>query len=275
MEILQAIVLGIVQGATEFLPVSSSAHLFLVPWILGWKDQGLAVDVAFHWGTLIAVLAYFRNDIKRVLKIARYLLEKNPGSEHKEYIKNHKNHLRIFSLIIIASIPGGLLGVLFDKYIENIFRSPVYMAINLLVFGVILYRADKRSSKEKNIRTASFKEILVIGFSQALAIFPGVSRSGATISAGLLLGFKRAEAAKFSFLLAVPIILGAGLKEIPQIYRNGGLGIDLFAGLIASAVSGFLVIKYMLAYLGKGDYRIFVWYRIILALIILGMILFK
>lgn len=275
MDILQAVILGIVQGATEFLPISSSAHLFLVPWILGWTDQGLAVDVAFHWGTLIAVLAYFRNDIKRVLKTVRYLLENKPDSEHKEYIKNHKNHLRIFALIAIASIPGGLLGVLFDKYIENIFRSPVYMAINLLVFGVILYWADRRSVKEKNIRTASFKEILIIGFSQALAIFPGVSRSGATISAGLLLGFKRAEAARFSFLLAVPIILGAGLKEIPQIYRNGGLGIDLFAGLIASAISGFLVIKYLLAYLGKGNYKIFVWYRIALAFLILATVFLR
>lgn len=275
MDILQAIVLGIIQGATEFLPVSSSAHLFLVPWILGWKDQGLAVDVAFHWGTLIAVLAYFRNDIKRALKAMYYLLENKPDSERKEYIRNHKNHLRVFVLIVIASIPGGLLGVLFDKYVENIFRNPAYMAINLLVFGVILYWADKKSVKEKNIRTASFKEILVIGFSQALAIFPGVSRSGATISAGLLLGFKRAEAARFSFLLAVPIILGAGLKEIPQIYRNGGIGLDLFAGLIASAASGFLVIKYMLAFLGKGNYKIFVWYRIALTLLILATVFLR
>lgn len=275
MEILQAIILGIIQGATEFLPVSSSAHLFLIPWILGWQDQGLSTDVAFHWGTLIAVLAYFRKDIRRVLKTLSYLLMRKRDDGQKEYIKNHKNHLRIFMLIIAASIPGGLLGILFGKYIENIFRNPVFMAINLFIFALVLYWADTRSSKGKNIRGANFKEILLIGFSQALAIFPGVSRSGATISASLLLGFKRTDAARFSFLLAVPIILGAGLKEIPQIYKNGGLGLDLLAGLIASSISGFLVIKYMLAYLGKKDYKIFVWYRIALAIIILIAVLFK
>lgn len=268
MQIFQAIILGMVQGLGEFLPISSSAHLILTPWLFKWNDPGLGFDLALHWGTLLAVLVYFRNDI--------WLLAK--GFWHSLFKSTRDFEANIYQklswLIILASVPGALIGKLLEEKAETSLRNPLLIAADLAVFGAIFYMLDRSGKKEKNLDKIKWYDALLIGCGQALAIIPGVSRSGATMGAGLLLGFKRADAARFSFLMSAPIIFGAGLVKVKD-FMSGGLTLVLVAGFISAAVFGFLSIRFLLSYLAKHDFKVFVWYRFALAALVLGIYLIR
>jgi undecaprenyl-diphosphatase len=262
MNIFHAFVLGLVQGLGEFLPISSSAHLIITPWLFKWSDPGLGFDVALHWGTLLAVLIYFRNDIMLLFWGFWHSLFKSS--------RNFQNNIyqKLSWLLILASIPGALIGKLLEKKAETAFRSPLLIAVTISSFAIVLLLADWYGKKIKNLDRITKLNALLIGIGQALAVIPGVSRSGATIAAGLGLGFKREDAARFSFLMSAPIIFGAGLVALKD--GVGGVShMNLFVGFITAAVFGFLSIKYMLRYLAKHDYKIFVWYRLALAAVIL------
>jgi len=268
MTILQAFVLGIVQGLAEFLPISSSAHLILVPWLFGWQDPGLGFDVMLHWGTLAAVLVYFQHDWRLLIQgFWRSLFRSTRDLQNNLY-------QRMAWLLVIASVPGAIIGKLFEEQAEGAFRNPMLIAVTASGFGLILLVADQIGRKQKRLDGIRWWEALLIGFSQALAIIPGVSRSGSTIAAGLGLGFQREEAARFSFLMSTPIIFGAGLVNIRYLNEEADLA-ALAVGFLASAVFGFLSIRYLLRYVSKHDFKIFVWYRIALAVVILIVFLMR
>jgi undecaprenyl-diphosphatase len=252
--VFQATVLGIVQGLTEFLPVSSSAHLILVPWILNWQDPGLAFDVALHLGTLLALLAYYwREWLDMGLSLA----------------SGQRPPRRLLFLLIIASVPGAIIGVLLEKQAETIFRSPVLIAATMATLGLLLWAADAIGSKKRRIEDLTVVDAILIGLSQALAIIPGVSRSGATITTARILGIERAAAANFSFLMATPIIAGAGLLETHKLFHSG-LAAQLGWGFAASAVFGLIAIVGLLRYVRTHTYRPFAIYRIALAAIVVA-----
>ncbi len=251
---LQAIVLGTVQGLTEFLPISSSAHLILVPWLMRWPDPGLAFDVVLHLGTLLALLAYYWREW---LDMGMSLADGRPLPR------------RLLFLLIIASIPGAIIGVLLEKQAETIFRSPVLIAATLASMGIALWSADWIGSKNRKIEDIGFIDTLLIGLSQALAIIPGVSRSGATITTARLLGIDRADAANFSFLMATPIIAGAGMLEVHKVLHSG-LTAQLGWGFVASAAFGVLAIAGLLSFVRTRTYRPFAIYRIVLAIMVVA-----
>lgn len=266
MDILQAIFLGIVQGLTEFIPISSSAHLIIVPWLLGWREPGLAFDAALHLGTLLAVVAYFWTDwLALAAGFLRSLDERHIGSDPKRLMA---------WLILIGSIPGGVAGLLLDDFVEGIFHNPdigqatrAMFVISGLVMAlaVILWLAERLAHHNRSLESIGWRDALIIGLAQAAALLPGVSRSGATITAGLFLGLERAAAARFSFLLATPIIAGAGLKKVYDVARAGlapGDQAAFAAGFLAAAVSGYLCIAFLLRYLQRNSTLVFVWYRI-------------
>jgi undecaprenyl-diphosphatase len=256
---LQAIVLGVLQGLGEFLPISSSGHLIVVPWLLGWKQHSLAFDVALHLGTLVAVLYAFAGDWWRMATSAvRGLTRGRPFSEPCG---------RLLGLIALASLPGAIAGKLLDDWAETTFRSPALVAAAMAVMGVILLIADRRIGG-KQVSDVSLAIALLIGAAQALALIPGVSRSGATISAALLLGLRRDEAARFSFLLATPITFGAALLKVPHLLRTASDLGPVVAGLVAAAVVGWLSIFFLLRYVRTRNYRPFVWYRFAFALVV-------
>ncbi len=249
MSVFQAIVLGVVQGLTEFLPVSSSGHLIFFPAFFGWEDQGVVFDTVIHLGTLLAVLFYFRKTLLSLIR-DRHLLE----------------------LIIASMIPAGFVGPLWGERIEYLFRSPQVVAWSLIGWGVVLGFADwygKRQTKDTDVQ---WKHAILMGVSQALALIPGTSRSGITMSAGLFSGLKREKAAEFSFLMSIPIIAaagGAGLRHLAAA-ADGSVAVTPFVfGFLASAVSGFFAVKGLLRFLTKHGFLPFVVYRIIVGICIL------
>lgn len=262
MNILQSLILGAVQGLAEFLPISSSGHLILAHWLFK-KDLGLAFDVALHWGTLLAVLIYFRMDVINLIRGFWHSLFKATRDLQENIYQ------KLAWLILIASVPGAILGKLLESKAETVFRNPALVALNLGIFGLVILVADKIGKKEKTLDKIKWTDALMIGLLQALAIIPGISRSGATIAAGLFLAFKRPDAARFSFLMSIPIIFGAGLLELPN-FQNRGSNLELAAGFISAAVFGFLAIKYLLKYIASHDFKVFVWYRWLLAALILS-----
>jgi len=255
MSLIQAVVLGLVQGVTEFIPVSSSAHLVLFPHLFGWKDQGLAYDVALHWGTLAALILYFRGDILSLAKGALGRGEKNAG--------------RLAWGIVLATIPAAAAGVFLDDYVETIFRRPERIAGALILFGILLGIADRLGRKEGTLETVDWKIALGIGCAQALAIMPGVSRSGSTITAALLLGLSRVEAARYSFLLGIPVIMGAGILKIRDISPEM-LDAVFFLGIAVSFISGYGAIRFLLGFLSKKGLTGFAVYRVALGLTIIA-----
>lgn len=256
MTIWQAIVLGLVQGLGEFLPISSSAHLVLVPWIFRWPDPGLTFDVALHLGTLVAVVAFFWRDWLNLIAGAFR------GSGTVEG--------RLFWCLVFASIPGALFGFLLEKKAETVFRAPALIAVMLIIMGVLLYMADRSGAKKVKIERIGLGRSLLIGFSQALAIIPGVSRSGITMATGLFAGMTRESAARFSFLLSVPIILGAGLVKIPDLLAHPEMvNAAFWVGVIVSAVSGVASIGFLLRYVRRKSFLPFVWYRLALGIFVL------
>lgn len=252
MSITEAVVLGIVQGLGEFLPISSSAHLVLTPWFFGWPDPGLSFDVALHLGTLVAVVAYFWRDW---LTLATHGLR---GTRSREG--------RLFWYLVVATVPGGLAGMALEKYAETTFRAPGLVGLMLIFMGLILYWADHRGPRTRGIWQVGWGDAFLIGFAQALAIVPGVSRSGATIAAGRFLGLDREAATRFSFLLSLPIILGAGLFSLRHIGAQD-LTLPFWVGVVTSGITGFAAIAFLLRFVVTRNFNVFVWYRGILGLL--------
>lgn len=261
MDLLQSIVLGIVQGITEFLPISSTAHLALVPWFFRWNDPGLAFDVALHIGTLFAVIYYFWRDW--VVIIRDFI----GGIFSGGFEKNPNGKLGIF--IIIATIPGALSGFIFEEQASGILRHPLAIAFSVFLFGIFIYLSDKFSRKEKGISDLNVFDCLVVGIAQAFAIIPGVSRSGVSITGCLIRNLRRDEAARFSFLLSAPLIFGAIVLQSKHLDYATVASSPFIAGVLTSAIFGFLSIKYLLRYLQSNNYNVFVIYRVVLAVFIL------
>jgi undecaprenyl-diphosphatase len=258
MSLFQAIILGLVQGLGEFLPISSSGHLVIAPWLLNFPDPGLSFDVALHLGTLLAVVIYFWKDFIEIIKNS---ISPSPPTE-RAYSSN------IFWLLVIATIPGAIFGYFAEDYAETTFRQPLLVAFTLSFVGLLLYLADRYAEHKKSIGEVSKKDALLIGVSQALAIIPGVSRAGATITTGLFLGLDRASAARFSFLMSAPIIFGASLLKLPDFFSSAITHIEII-GILVAAASGYAAIALMLRFIERVSYKVFFWYRLVLALIIL------
>ncbi|MCZ6639036.1 MAG: undecaprenyl-diphosphate phosphatase [Thermodesulfobacteriota bacterium] len=260
MDLLQSIILGAIQGITEFFPVSSTAHLVLLPWFFSWTDQGLPFNVALHMGSLIAIIYYFWRDW--ILIIKEFLQSVLKGSF--EGRPNGKTGL----YLVIATVPGALAGLLFEEYAAGLLRHPLSIAFSLSFFGVILYFSDRVSKKNKTVGEMNIVDCIIIGLSQALAIIPGVSRAGITITGAMFRNLNREEAAKFSFLLGAPLIAGAGVFEARHLEYSAVMSVPFIAGVLASAVFAFLAIKYLLRFVRKSSYTVFVIYRLGLAVLI-------
>lgn len=268
MELLSAAVLGIVQGLTEFLPISSSAHLILVPWLLGWDPEGLVFDVSLHVGTAVAILAYFWRDwVKLIGEAIRGFVTGRPLGNPQR---------KLAWLLAIGSVPAGILGLLFEKQVEAGLRSPLITVVTLTVLGGVLYVADRISRRTRSLEDYGWADAIWIGLSQALALIPGVSRSGITISAAMLRDSNRYAAARFSFLLATPVTVGAGMLEgwklIHAVRASAAAPLSwavLTVGVSAAAITGFLCIRYFLRYLQTRTFVPFVVYRFLLAAIVL------
>ncbi len=263
MPLLQILVVAIVQGLTEFLPISSSGHLILVPNLTGWPDQGLAIDVAAHLGTLLAVLVYFWRDVGRM---AQGLVRLASGRLDAGG--------RLAGLLLLATIPALAAGYFVDRHLGDLLRDPRIVAWALIGFGVVLYLADRSGMTIRRVEHMPLAHALAIGLAQVLAFIPGTSRSGITISAARLFGYERAEAARFSFLLSIPAISAAGLWKGWELFRGGDPAAVEAAALTGgfSAVAGFLAIAFLMAWLRRATFTVFVGYRILLGVLLLWMI---
>jgi undecaprenyl-diphosphatase len=267
---LQALLLSVVQGVTEFLPVSSSGHLILVPYFLKWPDQGLAFDIATHVGTLLAILVYFRWDV-RDLVIGFFTGQ--PRSADGDY-----NPRRLALMIVLATIPAGIAGLLFKDWVETQARSALLVAGTTIVYGLLLGLADRVGRHAKTIGEIGWQAALLIGMAQALAIVPGTSRSGVTITAALLLGLTRPAAARFSFLLGIPVFTLAALKQGLDLLETGvptGELLPMGIGLVGSAVIGYMVIAWLLKWLRSRSLQVFMVYRLILGAVILATVFLR
>ena len=250
---LHAVILGVLQGAGEFLPISSSAHLALAPYIFGWPYQGMAYDVMLHLGTLLAITVYFAPDWLVIIKAGLTKPKEQEG--------------RLLWLLAAGSIPAAVAGLLLNAQAEHAFRNPAWIAFNLVFFSGLIYLADRAPSQKKPVGSITLKDIVLIGLAQTVALMPGASRAGMTIMAALFLGYARYDAARLSFLLATPVIFGAGLLEarkISPVDLNGAF----VAGLAASFIAGILSIKFLLSYLKSKNLKPFIAYRVILGLFI-------
>lgn len=275
----EAFVLALLQGVTEFLPISSSAHLILVPYILEWKDHSLTFDVVSNAGTLLAAMIYFRQDLKRTLLnlgprmgrgvdtlLGRELDEASPGPSAPPGLAG---------ALIIASIPVLTVAFLFRGWIETHGRQPLLIACTSIGFGLLLYWSEKVGKEERDLNDLGWWDSVVIGLSQALALLPGTSRSGITMTSGLVLGFTREEAARFSFLLAIPVGVAAFLNDLRELVSQGnwqGEWLSLTIGFVVSGISAYLVIGWLLRWLSNRSLTIFVVYRIALGLLILVLV---
>ena len=262
MTVFQALVLGIIQGLSEFLPISSSAHLTLAPWVFGWRDPGLAFDVALHVGTLVAVLWYF-NQEWRNLAVAFVQLVRTRRADTDEK--------RRVIYLVIATIPGALAGLALENQAESTFRDPVLIASALMVMGVILWLVDRIVPNARSLSSMRWVDGLLIGIGQMFAIIPGVSRSGSTITAGRALKFTREAAAVFSFLMSAPITFAAIVLKVPDAIRDTGLTAALVVGVLASAISGWLAITVLLKLVARHGYSVFAAYRLLLGAAILAL----
>jgi undecaprenyl-diphosphatase len=278
MDYLAAAVLGLIQGLTEFLPISSSAHLILVPWIFGWEPQSMTFDVSLHLGTAVAVLAYFwREWIELGRETVRGLLQGKPFGNAQR---------RFAWFLFVGTIPAVVVGLRFERFVEQNLRSPLVPATTLVVFAVYLFVAERRGSQSRGFDQFGLIDSVWIGIGQALALIPGISRSGVTIGTGLFRGLDRASSTRFSFLLSMPVIVGAALLEgihLLQAIRDpaalvGHPGISgpvsvkldvLAVGVLSAGLTGFLCIRYFLRYVQTRSFTPFVLYRIFLACVVL------
>jgi len=300
LNLFQAILLGLVQGATEFIPISSSAHLIIIPWLFQWDDPGLAFDVALHLGTLVALLIFFARDwirlfragIQSILSLRATFAKQSPNREleiasgenrpRNDTTRGDDVDRRLAWWIVIGSIPGASAGVLFESKIEELFHAPnaqhntgamIAMGVIIALLGAALFIAERIARHTRALNQVSLKDAILIGCAQALALFPGVSRSGATITAGLALGLEREAAARFSFLLSAPIIAGAGAKSVFDLARKGIAPSELIffgVGMLSAAISGYLCIAFLLRFLQRNSTDLFVYYRWLLAALVIG-----
>lgn len=262
-EIIKAIVFGVVQGATEFIPISSTAHLRIVPALLGWKDEGAAFTAVIQLGTLLATFIYFRTDIKNLWK--GFL----QAFKNKDFFSNPES--RIFLLIIIGTIPICIFGLLLKDFIEGDARGLYVISASLIILAIILYIAEKVGTRTKDMKDITIKDGIVIGLAQALALIPGSSRSGVTITAGLFRGLRRDVCARYSFLLSIPAITLSGLYEL---YSERATLLDsnlpsLIVATVVAGIVGYASIKFLLHYLRTHSNMVFIVYRIVLGIIII------
>ena len=261
MTVFQAIVLGLVQGLAEFLPISSSAHLALTPYFLGWEDPGLAFDVALHLGTLMALAWYFRADwialTQSAWRIVRY--RRVDGINERRVL-----------FLVVATIPGAIAGLLVNDLAETTFRSPALIACTLIIMGVLLWAADRFAPRARAESEIRWRDAILIGCAQMFALIPGVSRSGSTMTAGRALGLERVAAARFSFLMSMPITLAAVILKTPEALAQQGLSVALVAGILAAGLSSWLAIAVLLRFISRNSFGVFAVYRVLLGLFVLG-----
>ena len=262
MTVFQALVRGLVQGLGEFLPISSSAHLVLTPWVFGWPDPGLAFDVALHVGTLVAVLWYFRAEWVRLTQSGFALLRtRRADTEEKQRVL----------FIVIATIPAAIAGVLLEDYAESTFRSPLLIALTLIVMGIVLWAADRYAPRDRGLGQMRARDAILIGLAQIFALVPGVSRSGSTMTAGRGLRFDRQGAAVFSFLMSMPITAAAAVLKAPTLLKADDR-MTLVVGIVAAAASGWLAIAVLLRYVTRHSYGVFALYRLALGGAVLALV---
>lgn len=275
MPLFEVVILALVQAATEFLPVSSTAHLVLVPWLLGWEDPGLLFDIALHLGTLVAVLTYFARSWVRLvfLGLGKQVLPPEPGDPDAVLYRNP----RLFWFLVAATFPAGIAGLLLEDYVEGALRSPVVIGVMLIAVGLLIWWAERRGRLDDDLDRMSLRQAMLIGCAQAIALIPGTSRSGITIATALFLGFKRPAAARFSFLLSSPIIAGASVKAAFDVLGDGippEMHIPFLVGILVSAVSGYAVIALFLRYVQRSTMSVFIYYRVIFGIIVVALALF-
>jgi undecaprenyl-diphosphatase len=267
MPLAHVVVLAIVQGLTEFLPVSSTAHLYLTSWLLGWKAESLDFDISLHIGTLVAVLIYFLPDWIQIIG--------QGFGMHVGTDEDLKLNRMILWLLVIGTIPAAIAGVLLDKYAETNWRNPMLMGAMLIAVGILMWLADRGARHVRHLAGLNLADALSVGIAQAFAVIPGVSRSGSTISAGLARGLTRETAARFSFLLSTPIIAGAAAKDLYDTYKESGLhgfaNPTFLIGVGVAAVTGWIVIAWFLHYLRRSSLMPFVLYRIIFGIIVVAL----
>ncbi len=271
MPLYQVVILAILQAVTEFLPISSSAHLWFVPWALGWNDPGLTFDIALHAGTLVAVLIYFFRDWVQIIGQG---LGMKVGSDPEL-----KQNPTLLWLLAAASIPIGVIGFLFNKQAETTWRNAYLIGAMLIVIGIFMWIAERRSHGNKTMGQVDWGDGLWIGIAQTLAVIPGTSRSGITITTGLFRGLSRETAARFSFLLSTPAIAAAALKGLWDIHKHGGITpemkVPFLLGTLLSAILGALVISVFLRYVRRNTFMPFVYYRIVFGIIVIALAVFR
>jgi len=271
MPLYQAVILALVQALTEFLPVSSTAHLTLVPWIMHWPDPGLAFDVALHAGTLVAVLLYFFKDWVTLTLCG--LGMKYPATASTEEVTQHR---RLFWYMVMGTIPGGIAGKLFDRQVEDYFRTPMIIGASMVLVALLMWWADSRQRLTRKLDDVNAGDAAAIGIAQAVALWPGVSRSGITITTGLFRGLTREAATRFSFLLSAPLIAGAVAVKLPgliKLHKTGELDLPLstlIISIVISGVAGYFVIAFFIRYLQTRTLKPFVVYRLVVGAMILA-----
>ncbi len=265
MPLSQAIVYGIIQGLTEFLPVSSTAHLVLAPWFFHWIDPGLTFDVALHVGTLAALLAYYWRDWVDLLAGAF-------GSQKTYFYSEYADRRKLLWWMVVATIPGAVAGAWGEKYFEDEARYWPVIAASLIGVAILMFFAERYLPKRKSLNQMTFMDTFVVGCFQAVALIPGVSRSGITITAGMFRGMKRGDSARFSFLLASPIVAGAAFKKGLEVYHTGlppEMRVPMICGIILSAVVGWITLRFLTSFYEKFTLKGFMVYRIALGILIL------
>lgn len=271
MPLYQAIILAIVQGLTEFLPVSSTAHLAIIPQLLHWQDPGLAFDIALHVGTLAAILIFFFRDWVKIILVGIGIpFERGPNDENSRVLLLY---------LIIGTIPVGIAGLIFKNQAEGPWRNLIVMGVMLIVVGIVMYFGDKFGREKRGLNQITWADAMWIGLSQALAVVPGTSRSGITITTGRFRSLNREAAARFSFLLSTPAIAAAAAKDFLDLRKEGGvppgMGVPYVVGIIVSAIVGIVVIAFFLKFLRHNTLTLFVWYRIIFGIIIIALAVFS
>ena len=261
MSLLEAIIYGILQGLGEFLPISSTAHITLAPWFFGWKDPGLAFDIALHLGTLAAVIIFFWKDWINLIRAGLTDVKSPEG--------------KLFWYIVLACVPGGVLGLIFEEHVETTFRNPLLIGIMLAVMGIVIYVADRFSRSEVELMDIGPKRSFLIGVSQALAMVPGVSRSGITMAAGRAMKIKREDAARFTFLLSTPFIFLSGVYKAKDLISVPVDAFPFMVAILTSAVVGLFSIKFLLEYLRRKGFGIFAVYRLVLGAIVIATALLR
>ncbi|HXK52964.1 undecaprenyl-diphosphatase UppP [Candidatus Nomurabacteria bacterium] len=268
MTIFQALVLGTIQGLSEFLPISSSGHLILLPYLLRWNEQSLAFDLVLHVGTSVALIVYFFRDLLDIAKALFFNIAQK-RNKLQEYSRSGKYGL----FALVAVIPAGIAGIVLDATLEQVFRSALWVELFLLLGTILMYVAEKRFARIETKSELTLKKSIAIGLFEMLALLPGFSRSGSTISGGMIVGLSRKEAARFSFIMAIPTILGAALYKIYSSFESlqqlGGLLVVV--GFLSSFITGILAISFLMKFLRNNSLTTFIVYRILIVLVLLGL----